>query len=151
MVLCRLLYWFFALRHCTSTPNAGDLFSSVQRLLAISSSNATHCIVPPCLQPVLPGLAAPLPRHQPCKSLQERQKQLLLPLAPRVSFGQLLPTLSLGLLTCKILLCKASAALQREAPCKSQVLSCPGLPACTPGGKMGDGQPAFENPPKMSP
>lgn len=87
MVLCRLLYWFFALRHCTSTPNAGDLFSSVQRLLAISSSNATHCIVPPCLQPVLPGLAAPLPRHQPCKSLQERQKQLLLPLAPRVTFG----------------------------------------------------------------
>jgi len=32
MALCRLLYWCFALQHCTSTPNAGDLFPCAQQL-----------------------------------------------------------------------------------------------------------------------
>lgn len=41
MVLCRLLYWFFALRRCTSTRNTRDLSYSAQPLLAILSPDAT--------------------------------------------------------------------------------------------------------------
>lgn len=63
MVLCRLLYWFFALRHSTSTPNAGDGFPCAQQLFATLSSNAARGAKPPS-------------RGAGQGSQQERQEQL---------------------------------------------------------------------------
>lgn len=144
MVLCRLLYWFFALRHCTSTPNAGDLFSSTQQLLGTLSSSAARCTAPRCPLPALPavlGLAAPLPGHRPRHSLRERQDRLPTPPAPRGTLGQQPPPRPPSLPR-QILLCAAIAALHHTKP--------RGAPAA-PRGKTGTAESAFENPPNTRP
>lgn len=145
MVLCRLLYWFFALRHHTSTPNAGDLFSSAQQLLAILSSSTARCIVPPCLPPA-PGKAGGhewLCRSSPHCCPSTNHARALGRDRNSSCCCRWLPASPLGLLACKILLGKAIAAPRGEAV--------PNQRCNAAGGKLGEGEPAFENPPKTRP